>query len=52
MSASFGVYNIEPGVAVRADDVLHRADHALYAAKTRGRNCVQVETDLPQGRVI
>lgn len=52
MTASFGVYNIEPGVAVRADDALHRADHALYAAKTRGRNCVQVETDLPHGRAV
>ncbi|HEX5755525.1 MAG TPA: diguanylate cyclase [Arenimonas sp.] len=52
MSASFGAYNIEPGVTIRADDALHRADHALYAAKTRGRNCVQVETDLPQGRTI
>lgn len=47
MTISIGVYCVEPGVPARADTVLHRADHALYTAKARGRNCVQIETDLP-----
>lgn len=43
-TASFGVSQIE--VADRAlSDVLHRADMALYQAKTNGRNCVMAHED-------
>jgi len=45
LSASFGVYNVTPGVPTKADDALHRTDEALYIAKSRGRNCVVVATD-------
>lgn len=47
LSASIGVYNVEPGVATRADDALHRADDALYTAKSKGRNRVHVASELP-----
>jgi two-component system, cell cycle response regulator len=29
------------------DDLMHRADQLLYAAKTAGRNCIRVETTAP-----
>jgi diguanylate cyclase (GGDEF)-like protein len=41
LSTSIGVYVIKPGETISADGALHRADDALYAAKNRGRNCVQ-----------
>lgn len=47
VTASIGVYNVAPGVTLKADDALRRADEALYSAKSKGRNCVQVTTDLP-----
>jgi diguanylate cyclase (GGDEF)-like protein len=40
LSASFGVAQSTPD-DVDADDVLRRADHAMYQAKTQGRNLVQ-----------
>lgn len=41
LSASIGFYVVRPGETISADEALHRADDALYAAKNRGRNCVQ-----------
>ncbi|WP_146909841.1 sensor domain-containing diguanylate cyclase [Arenimonas daejeonensis] len=41
LSASIGVYVLRPGSGIGVDDALHRADDALYVAKSRGRNCVQ-----------
>lgn len=46
LSASIGVYVVAPGDPVTADEALHRADDALYAAKDRGRNCVQPAAGL------
>lgn len=40
MTASIGAYSVPVGLGVTADDVLHRADDALYAAKNAGRNRV------------
>ncbi|WP_338036633.1 sensor domain-containing diguanylate cyclase [Arvimicrobium flavum] len=39
-TASFGVAELAPGE--RADDMMRRADAALYAAKRSGRDCVRV----------
>jgi diguanylate cyclase (GGDEF)-like protein len=41
LSASIGAYLLRPGAGTTVDEALHRADDALYAAKNRGRNCVQ-----------
>ncbi|TNJ34877.1 sensor domain-containing diguanylate cyclase [Arenimonas terrae] len=41
LSASIGAYLLRPGAGITVDEALHRADDALYAAKNRGRNCVQ-----------
>ena len=41
LSASIGAYLLRPGQGVGVDEALHQADDALYAAKNRGRNCVQ-----------
>jgi diguanylate cyclase (GGDEF)-like protein len=42
ITASFGVAACEPGVPVQ--EVVDRADRALYQAKQTGRNRVQVWT--------
>ena len=42
MTASIGVYTVPPGSSATADEVLHQADDALYAAKNAGRNRVHV----------
>ena len=42
MTASIGVYSVPLGSAMTADEVLHQADDALYAAKNAGRNRVHV----------
>ena len=40
MSASIGAFLVRPGSGISADQALHRADDALYAAKDAGRNRV------------
>jgi two-component system, sensor histidine kinase LadS len=42
MTASIGVFTVPPGTSPTADEVLHQADDALYAAKNAGRNRVHV----------
>jgi two-component system cell cycle response regulator len=42
-TSSFGVSEWQPGESV--DDMLRRADMALYAAKAEGRNCVTVASE-------
>lgn len=44
MTASIGVYCVPVGSSPSADEVLHQADDALYAAKNGGRNRVHVNT--------
>jgi len=41
MTASIGVATLERGVE-NLDALIDRADQALYAAKSAGRNCVRV----------
>ena len=40
MTASIGVFSVPIGASTHADEVLHQADDALYAAKNAGRNRV------------
>jgi PleD family two-component response regulator len=40
MTASLGVCSLVGGSTAVADDLLHQADDALYAAKNAGRNRV------------
>jgi len=46
---------VSVGVATSVDsdrsfnDLLRRADHALYAAKTRGRNRIEIANDSVDG---
>lgn len=49
LSASIGAFLLRPGAGTSADDALHRADDALYAAKNRGRNCVQAADGVIPG---
>lgn len=42
MTASIGVFSVPAGTVLSADEVLHQADYALYAAKNAGRNRVHV----------
>lgn len=49
LSASIGAFLLRPGTGIGADDALHRADDALYAAKNRGRNCVQAADGVIPG---
>jgi diguanylate cyclase (GGDEF)-like protein len=42
MTGSIGVYCVPVGSSPSADEVLHQADDALYAAKNAGRNRVHV----------
>lgn len=43
VTASFGVASVKEGEAMQ--DVVERADKALYIAKNGGRNCVKTELD-------
>jgi diguanylate cyclase (GGDEF)-like protein len=40
MTASIGIFSVPIGASTHADEVLHQADDALYAAKNAGRNRV------------
>lgn len=40
VSASFGIAELDPATSV--EEAIERADHALYAAKAGGRNCVRL----------
>jgi diguanylate cyclase (GGDEF)-like protein len=46
VTASFGVAECEAEES--AEDLLRRADHALYEAKRRGRDCVALAPALPR----
>lgn len=41
VTTSVGVATVQPG-EVKIDEVMQRADKALYAAKDSGRNCIEV----------
>ncbi|GEO85418.1 GGDEF domain-containing protein [Ciceribacter naphthalenivorans] len=43
LTASFGVATARLGESFRAEDLVERADAALYRAKNGGRNCVVVD---------
>jgi diguanylate cyclase (GGDEF)-like protein len=48
MSASIGVFLLQPGSGISVDEALHRADDALYAAKDAGRNRVHAANGVTQ----
>ncbi len=41
VTCSFGVAFVRPGRGTRPEALLERADAALYASKSAGRNCVR-----------
>lgn len=47
LTASLGVATYRPKESV--NNLIHRADSAVYAAKTCGRNCIVGEAELPEG---
>ena len=50
-SASIGVAVADPWSEPTIQDVLQRADHAMYEAKTAGRNRVVMATQSPRSDV-
>ena len=46
ITMSFGVASVHPGISV--DDLIQKADSALYLSKSSGRNMVQSELELDQ----
>jgi two-component system cell cycle response regulator len=46
VTASFGLAVLDPGETV--DSVIDRADRAMYAGKTAGRNCVRISPGTQQ----
>jgi diguanylate cyclase (GGDEF)-like protein len=46
ITSSFGVAAVEPGEDLSAEALVRAADHALYRAKRRGRNRVEVADPL------
>ncbi len=51
ITSSFGVAGVEPGEALSAEALVRAADHALYRAKRRGRNRVEVADPAAPGTV-
>jgi diguanylate cyclase (GGDEF)-like protein len=47
VTMSFGIAGWRPGQTATVDEVLKRADAALYEAKEAGRNRVGVADDAP-----
>ncbi len=48
LTVSLGVATVRPRPSVRAEELVRRADAALYSAKQRGRNRVEVAEDPPR----
>lgn len=46
LTASLGIATYRPEESV--NNLIHRADNAVYAAKTCGRNCIVGEEELPE----
>jgi diguanylate cyclase (GGDEF)-like protein len=46
LTCSFGVASMVPTVQHGPRELVHRADTALYASKTRGRDCVTAASEL------